>query len=112
MNEKEEMKTTFDGGISEEQIKQWKAKHRKVVRIDVVDDGELHIGYFHRPTMETMQAAAKVGKTDQVKSGQVLFDGTWLGGSEYLRNDSVLFLATMHQLNKVFNSCMSSIKNL
>ncbi len=111
MNE-QAVKTTFDGGISEDQIKQWKAKYRKVVRIDVVDDGELHVGYFHRPTMETMQAAAKVSKTDDVRSGEMLFDGTWLGGSEYLRTDSVLFLATMQQLNKVFNGCMSSIKNL
>lgn len=102
---------TYDGGVSEEQIETWKKRHGKVVRIDVVDGDDTHIGYFKRPSMETMQAVAGIGKTDEFKSGKVLFDGTWLGGSEQLATDAVLYIATMQQLNKSFNSCMASLKN-
>ena len=103
---------TIDGGVTEEQIAQWKAQHRKVTRIDVVDDGETHIGYFKRPTMETMSAVAKISKTDEMKSAQVLYDGCWLGGSPAIKTDAVLFTAAMTQLNRAFTSAMSSLKNL
>lgn len=103
---------TIDGGVTEEQIAQWKAQHRKVTRIDVVDGDETHIGYFKRPSMETMTAVSKVSKTDEMRSAQVLFDGCWLGGSPVIRTDAVLFTAAMTQLNKAFTSAMSSLKNL
>ena len=64
---------TFDGGITEEQIKAWKSKYGRVIRIDVVDAGDLHVGYFHRPRLETMSAVSKIVKTDEVKSSEVMF---------------------------------------
>ena len=36
---------TFDGGVTEEQIAQWKTQHRKVTRIDVVDGEEQMVGH-------------------------------------------------------------------
>ena len=103
---------TFDGNVTEEQIRAWKAKYGKVVRIDVVDGEDLHIGYFHRPTLATMSAVTKMAKTDELKSSEVIFDNCWLGGSSALRNDGVLFLETTKQLGKMLNSCRSSLKNL
>ena len=103
---------TYDGGVTKEQINKWKMQHRKVARVDVVDGEECHIGYFKRPSMETIAAMSKVSKTDETRSAQILFDGYWLGGSEYLRQDAVLFTAAMTQLDKVFKSCMGSLKNL
>lgn len=105
-------KHTYDGGITNENINKWKAQHRKVTRIDVEDDGDLHVGYFHRPSMETMAAVNKLAKSDEMKSAQVLFDGCWLGGSEALRHDAVLFTACMGQLNVAFASVSASLKNL
>lgn len=103
---------TFDGGVTEEQIKVWKGKHGKVVRIDIVDDGDLHVGYFHRPKLETMSAVTKMSKTDELKSSEVMFDNCWLGGSSAMRNDAVLFLEATKQLGAMLNSCRSSLKNL
>ena len=103
---------TFDGGITEEQIKAWKNKYGKVVRIDVVDDGDLHVGYFHRPRLETMSAVTKMAKTDELKSSEVMFDNCWLGGSPAMRSDAVLFLEATKQLGAMLNSCRSSLKNL
>lgn len=117
MNEKnneatQAIKTTFDGNVTEEQISKWKKSHRKVIRIDVADGEELHVGYFHRPSLETMGAVSKVSKTDEVRGAETLFKGCWLGGSEFLLNDSVLFMSCTEQLSKAFASCMASLKNL
>ena len=60
-------------------------QHRKVFRIDVADGDELHVGYFHRPSLQLMAAASKVAKSDEVRSGETLFDGCFLGGSEVMR---------------------------
>lgn len=103
---------TFDGGITEEQIKAWKSKYGRVIRIDVVDADDLHVGYFHRPRLETMSAVTKIVKTDEVKSSEVMFDNCWLGGSSAMRTDAVLFMAVSKQLGEMLNSCRSSIKNL
>jgi hypothetical protein len=103
---------TFDGGITEEQIKAWKGKYGKVLRIDVVDDGDLHVGYFHRPRLETMSAVTKMVKTDELKSSEVMFDNCWLGGSPAMRTDAILFLEATKQLGAMLNSCRSSLKNL
>lgn len=111
-NEEKKYAATYDGGVKEEDIKQWKSRHGKVIRIDVVDGDELHIGYFHRPRLETMSAVSKMGKTDEVKSAEVMFDNCWLGGSKALREDTVLFLEVTKQLGTMFNRCMSSLKNL
>ena len=78
----------------------------------MVDGDELPIGDFHRPRLETMSAVSKMGKTDEVKSAEVMFDNCWLGGSKALREDTVLFLEVTKQLGTIFNRCMSSLKNL
>ena len=103
---------TFDGGVTDEQIKGWKGRYGKVMRIDVVDDGDLHVGYFHRPKLETMSAVTKMAKSDELRSSEVMFDNCWLGGSSALRNDAILFLEVTKQLGVMLNSCRSSLKNL
>lgn len=103
---------TFDGGVTEADITGWKNRHRKVVRIDVVDGDEMHVGYFKHPTIEVMQAVAKMSKTDEVKGATVLFDGCWLGGSRALREDGVLFVTASGQLGEAFKQCIGSLKNL
>lgn len=111
MKEKEEEKQIFDGGVTAEKVKQWKGQYRKVVRIEVEDGDEIHVGYFKRPSMETMAACTKVAKTDEVKSGGMLFDGCWLGGSEFLRTDPVLFFPASAKLNDVLMAAAATLKN-
>ena len=112
--EKQEVRTgeTFDGGVTEEQIKAWKGKHGKVVRIEVEDNGDLHVGYFHRPRLETVSAVIKISKSDELKGSEVLFDNCWLGGSSAMRSDAILFMETAKQLGTMLTACRSSLKNL
>jgi len=106
------MGETFDGGVTEEQIKAWKGKWGKIVRIDVVDGSDTHVGYFHRPRLETMSAVTKIAKTDELKSSETMFDNCWLGGSAAMRTDSILFMEATKQLGVMLSSCRSSLKNL
>ena len=103
---------TYDGGITPEQVEQFKARHRKAFRIDIVDGEDTHVGYFKRPDFDTIKAVTKVSKVDEVEAGKIMFDKCWLGGSEELRADAVLFMAVQVQLGKVLNGCMGSLKNL
>ncbi len=114
MSEKdfEKATATIDGGVTEEQIAAWRAQHRKVIRIEVLDDGELHVGFFHRPTLETMAAVSKIAKTDEVKSAETMFANCWLGGSSHIRKDSILFMEVTTQLGTIFKSCLSRLKNV
>ena len=70
------------------------------------------MGYFRRPDFQTVKAITKISKTDEVEAGKVMFDNCWLGGSEQLRKDAVLFMAVQAQLGKMLNGCMGSLKNL
>ena len=110
--EAQEYGHTYDGGVTEKQIEQWKRQHRKVMRIDVADGDELHIGYFHRPSLETMAAVQKVTAENEIRGAETMLKGCWLGGSEYLLTDAALFNAVSEQLGKVLNGCASSLKNL
>lgn len=109
---KEQDGRTFDGGVTDAQIQSFKEAHGKVLRVDIVDGKDTHIGYFRRPGFQTIKAIAKISKTDEVEAGKVMFDNCWLGGSEDLRKDAVLFMAVQTQLGKMLNGCMGSIKNL
>lgn len=110
-NRKEDART-FDGGITEAQVEAFKAKHGKIYRVDIVDGADTHIGYVRRPDFATIKAITKLSKTDEVEAGKVMLNNCWLGGSEALRTDAVLFMAVQVQLGKLLNGCMGSLKNL
>ena len=104
--------TGNNGGVTPEQIEMWKAKHRRIYAVEVVDGNEAHTGYFRRPDMETISAVRKLGKTDEIKGANALFDNSWLGGSTLLREDAVLKLAAIGQLDSLTEKVTSAIKNL
>lgn len=102
----------FNGGVSEEQIASWKKEHRKVHAIEVEDGDELYIGYFHRPSMETMSAVNKLAKADEVKSTTTMFDNCWLGGDTVMKTDTLVRMAAIKQLGEMFNRVVGTLKNL
>lgn len=102
----------FNGRLTEAQVEAFKAQHRKSFAIEIKDGNEVHIGYFKRPTLETLKAVTKVARTDEVEAGKVMFDNCWLGGSEELRTDALLFMAVQKKLGEVLNGFQGLIKNL
>lgn len=101
-----------NGGITPEQIKMWKAKHRKIAEISVTDGDETHVGYFRRPDMETLAATNKLRKTDEIKAAEVLFKNCWLGGSQLMQEDAIIQMAATGQLNGLINISGAELKNL
>ena len=101
----------FNGNLTEAQIEAFKQQHRKGFSIEIPDGNEVHIGYFKRPTLETLKAVNKVARTDDVEAGKIMFDNCWLGGSEELRTDSLLFMAVQRKLGEVMNGFKGVIKN-
>lgn len=108
----QDAKNIIDGGITQQQIEQWKNTHRRVAAIDVTDGEETHRGYFHRPNMETMAAVNKLGKTDEVKAAEVLFTNCWLGGSPVMQQDAVVKMEATGKLGVLMGGLTSEIKNL
>lgn len=101
--------------ITAAQIKQWKQKYGEVHQMDVPVDDEgkdVAVGYFRKPSMETIQAVAKVGNSDPVKGGLVLFNHCWLGGDERFNTDDELKISAMKPLGALFRVRQASIKKL
>lgn len=101
-----------NGGVSEGQVETWKGEHRKVHMIEVEDDGDLLVGYFHRPSMETMSAVNKLTKNDEVKGSTTMFENCWLGGDPVMKTDTLVRMAAIKQLGALFNSVVGSLKNV
>lgn len=101
-----------NGGVSEEQIKAWKSEHRKVHMIEVEDGDDLFVGYFRRPSMETMSAVNLLAKKDEIKSTITLFENCWLGGDPVMKTDMLVRMGAIRQLGEMFGSVVSRLKNV
>ena len=114
MNNKEKQITEINGGVTAEQIQAWKNQYGRIAEVRVEDSefGEVHIGYFHRPDMTTMQAVNSVSKTNEVKASEVMFDNCWLGGSPQLKTDAIYKMDAMAALGSMFGKCVRALKNL
>lgn len=110
--EEEKQLNVINAGVTEEEINLWKQKYGKVACIEVEDEDDLHVAYFHRPTLATMAAVTKMAKTDELKSSEVMYDNCFLGGSPAMRHDAILFIEATKQLGLLLSSCQSRLKNL
>lgn len=104
----------INGDLTDEQLSALKARHGRVVEIEVADTEfkELHRGYFRRPDMKTMQAFSATAKGNEVKAAEVMFDNCWLGGSAMMKSDAVYKLQAVGELQNIFGKCVSKLKNL
>lgn len=108
----QEKEIVLKGNKTEEEIDALKKQYGRVVEVSVTEGDTEHVGYFRRPDMKTMHAVSGVGTNNPLKGGEVLFDNTWLGGSEELRSDAVLKMEAIAALNDVFTGCAHRLKNL
>lgn len=109
---KTESRKVFNGDLTAAQVEAFKQAHRKSFSIEIEDGDEVHVGYFKRPTLETLKAVTKMARTDEVEAGKVMMNNCWLGGSEELRTDALLFMAAQKKLGEVLNGFKGRIKNL
>ncbi len=110
--EEKNIKNTYDGGVTQGNIKEWKEKFKKVLEVRVVDGEDMHIGYFKRPDFPVFSAMTKQAKTDELLASQTMTKNCWLGGSEQMLKDSVIYLQVQKQLGDMMTSCESFSKNV
>ena len=80
--------------------------------IEVEDDGDLFVGYFRRPSMETMSAVNQLTKKDEVKSTSDMFENCWLGGDPVMKTDTLVRMAAIKQLGAMFDRVVGTLKNV
>lgn len=98
----------------EEKIKTWKEKYGKdaIFEITVKKGDEKIIGYFRKPNLEIISAAAKVGGGDEIKAGMVLFENCWLDGDIRLQEDDELKVSCLSKLSDLFKIFQADVKKL
>ena len=104
--------TPITGLQPDDAVARWKAKHRRVSLIVVDDEGERFAGYFKRPDMHTLSAVNAMGKTDEVKAANVLFDNCWLGGADIAKDDAIVKMGMIGKLNEMMAVAHVELKNL
>ena len=68
-------------------------------------------GYFRKPDLKIIQAAAPYLESDPIKAGLIQFENCWLGGDpEFLHNGEVK-VSAIHALNTLFRVRAATIKN-
>lgn len=100
------------GELTAEEIAGLKTKHGKVVEVEVEDCGEKYVGYFRRPSMDTISAMMAESKRDEVKALEILFENTYISGCQEFRTDAVVKVAAMTQLGSLVGGCVAKLKNL
>lgn len=105
----------YPAGVTEAQIKQWKARWGEVhlVEVPADDEGKTKLyGYFKKPSLDIISASARFAESDPIKSGTVLFENCWLGGDETLKENDEARLSCMKALGKLFKVREAIIKKL
>lgn len=100
---------------SQNQIAAWKREHGEVFEISVpADDAgtDVAAGYFRKPARETFAFAARHAQSDPFKAGEIMFNGSWLGGDERLKTDVSLYLAASKRLGELTQIREAELKKL
>jgi hypothetical protein len=83
----------LDGNITQAQLNQWKYKHKKVVKLTIVDDdGTPLFAYFKIPDISIRSAVLQASKMDEFKALEVLFKNCYLGGDARIEQEDDLRL--------------------
>jgi len=83
----------LDGSITETQLKHWKHKYKRVVKLAIEDDdGTTLFAYFRKPTMDIRSAVLQASKMDEFKALEVLFKNCYLGGDAAIEEEDDLRL--------------------
>lgn len=91
------MKEELIGQATPEQIEEWKNKYGKMMAIKV--DG--HICYLKSPDRKTLGYASQAAKTNPMKFNEIVLTNCFVGGSEAIKTDDMLFLGASSVLEQL-----------
>lgn len=106
-------KPEYPLGVTEAQVKKWKAQHGEVHLVEVpLDDEQVAYGYFKRPSLEVMSATAKFSESDPVKSTLILYEGCKLKADTLLNESDEAKMAAATKVSRLFKRRTAAIKKL
>ena len=103
------------GGVTKEQIEEWKSKYKNIFRIecDRSDEPEdFATCYLKEPTRQTLQVAMRYSSSDPMKMNQTILTNCWLGGDEEIKTTDKLFMSASAQLAEIFEIREARVKKL
>lgn len=92
---------------SDEQIKEWQAKHGDIFEVTVDD----YSCVLRKPKRKDLSYIATLGK-DPMKMQEVLLNQLWVAGDEVIKEDDELFLAVVSKMEQVTQIKEAEIKKL
>ncbi len=102
--------TLLTGQVTDEQIKEWKAKHKYGVYAVTIDD---HIAYFKNPNrLDINCALSKADKENALSIFETLASITFLGGSENLLTDDQMFIGLSNEIKIKLDGKKANLVNL
>lgn len=115
MKEELEKNIAENTSPSEEQVKEWEAKHGKLTKVKVSDkDGEgvPQYFYFKKPSLNVMRLAQKelIKSRDTFGYGQIIIKNTVLNGLSVLESDEEVMLAVLPLADEFTTSKIAEIE--
>ncbi len=87
---------TLPGGVTQEQIDDWKEQHEGVYIVEAYKpSGEKLTGYVHDVNSRKLRKSIlrNIGMGDAQTGGELVIKNCWLGGDEAIKTDQKLFEA-------------------
>lgn len=102
------------GEVSEIDIQKWKEENPQGIKEITCqdDDGNFHIGYLKKPTLDILSAASQHLPADPLKSGKIMFNSCFLGGSDFIKNDDEARAGVQSVLKKLFKVREFEVKKI
>ena len=98
------------GQVSENQIAEWKQKHKYGIYAIEVDG---HIGYFKNPGRQELNCAMRKADKDRaLDMYEELASITFLGGSEELLKDDQMFIGVSQEMKVKLEGKKAKLVNL
>jgi hypothetical protein len=93
---------------TEEQIAEWKDKHKGVFCIKVEDKA----CYLKKPSRKALGYASMAGKENPLKFNEVILNDCWLAGDEEIKTDDDLFLSVSPKVAEIIEVKSADLEKL
>ncbi len=104
------MNEVLTGQATDEQIKEWKAKHKYGIYAVTIGD---HVGYFKNPNRQEINCAlSKADKDNALAVFEMLASTTFIGGSEELLKDDQMFIGLSNEIKVKLDGTKAKLVNL
>ena len=100
------------GKLTAGEIAILKQKHGEIHEVKSVKDGATHFSYVKKPDINIISATASDIESDPIGSLVVMFNSTWIGGSDAVKSDDEMKLGVAKYVSVLFKIVEAEGKKL